>query len=86
MPGAHRDQEPAVHHWGLFTFPCLLASPHAIMALFCVVSSAWRLSWGVFGWIWLCGSTVSLAGDRESHGSASPWNAEPALVRAPPLH
>lgn len=67
-------------------FGVCLPSPRAIMALFCAVSPAWRLSWCVSGWIWLHGSTVSLAGGRESCGSATPRNAEPALVRAPPVH
>lgn len=67
-------------------FGVCLPSPHAIMALFCVVCPAWRSSWGVLGWIWLGGSTVSLAGGRESRGSATPWNAEPALVKAPAMH
>lgn len=38
MPGAHRDQEPGVHHWGLFTFQCLFAFPtcHHGSVLCCV--------------------------------------------------
>lgn len=66
-------------------FRCLL-SPRAIVALFCALSPAWRLSWGVLGWVWLCGSAVSLVVGWESRGSTVPWNAELALVRAPPVH